>query len=56
MGEVVEMQQAAKLSRSWQAYAQRLEILYLVAEAHRQASEILLAAAEAECDRLRALL
>ena len=56
MGEVVEMEQAAKLSRSWQAYAQRLEILYLVAEAHRKASETLLAAAEAECDRLRALL
>jgi hypothetical protein len=47
---------AIKHADAWQAHAQRLEALLLLATAQKEASELLLAFAEAEIERIRGLL
>ena len=59
MGDVVPIKgfrQALRHADAWQAHAQRLEALLLLATAQKAASELLLKFAEAEIERMRGLI
>ena len=59
MGQVIELRsvaQAVSLLDQWQAHAERMEALHALASIRAEMSELLLADALAELERLRELV